>query len=129
MMIHSAATRTAKDWKMALRGARAWRATVTFTSMARWRLRTPTHTSRQLHRIPLLTAYLLLLPRSIRGRSRHQPGGCCCRTSFQFHRDGPYVYQRALLLRGLNLRVVVRAGLPRDQVRKVGPQAKRVITR
>lgn len=65
-----------------------------------------------------------------RGRSRHLTLRMLLQDQFQFDRDGPYVYQRALPPpAGPNLRVVLPRGLPRDQVRKVGPQAKRVITR
>lgn len=65
-----------------------------------------------------------------RGRSRHLTLRMLLQDQFQFDRDGPYVYQRALPPpAGPNLRVVLPRGLPHDQVRKVGPQAKRVITR
>lgn len=65
-----------------------------------------------------------------RGRSRHLTLRMLLQDQFQFDRDGPYVYQRALPPpAGPNLRVVLPRGLPKDQVRKAGPQAKRVVTR
>ena len=65
-----------------------------------------------------------------RGRSRHKTLRMLLQDQFQLDRDGPYIYQRALPPpSGPNLRVVLPRGLPRDRVRKVGPQANRVTTR
>jgi hypothetical protein len=65
-----------------------------------------------------------------RGRSRHLTLRMLLQDQFQFDRDGPYLYQRALPPpSGPNLRVVLPRGLPHDRLRKVGPQGRRVTTR
>jgi hypothetical protein len=79
---------------------------------------------------PGYPGYPLVTTSFDRGRSRHLTLRMLLQDQFQFDRDGPYVYERALPPpSGPNLRVVLPRGLPHDRVRKVGPQAKRVQTR